>query len=163
MLFHHMRRPALASIEIQGKSEHHHLLSKANVLHRFIAKFLDLLIVSASSKLIPPIGFFIGLTYLLISDGLWQGQSIGKRIVGIYTIKVSIGEAGSFKESMLRNSTLAVGFMAGVVPYVGWIFLVAVIGVEALLIIGNKRGIRIGDELAQTQVIDHLPVPQAMT
>ena len=153
----------MASIEIQGGSAPHHPLSKANVLHRFIAKFLDLLIVGASLKLIPPVGFFIGLTYLLISDGLWQGQSIGKRIVGIYTIKVSIGEAGSFKESMLRNSTLAVGFMAGVVPYVGWIFLAAVIGVEALLIIGNNRGLRIGDELAKTQVIDHLPVPQAMT
>ncbi len=152
----------MASIEIEGESTPQHPLSKANVLHRFIAKFLDCLIIGASMKLVPPVGFFIGLTYLLIADGLWQGQSIGKRIVGIYTIRASMKEAGSFKESMLRNSTLAAGFVAGLIPYVGWIFVVAVVGVEALLIIGNHRGLRIGDEIAQTQVIDRLPVQQAM-
>jgi len=30
----------------------------------------------------------------------------------------------------------------------------AILGVEALLIIGNAQGLRIGDELAHTQVVD---------
>jgi hypothetical protein len=31
---------------------------------------------------------------------------------------------------------------------------VAILGMEALLIIGNAQGLRIGDELAHTQVVD---------
>ncbi len=139
-------------------------MPKAHVLHRFIAKFLDLLIVAACAKLIPPIGFFAGVTYLLIADGLWEGQSVGKRVIGLQTVRISAsggeGGAGSFRESILRNVPLAVGWVAGLIPYVGWLLVGAVVALEALLIIGNDRGLRIGDEIAQTQVIDRLPVPQ---
>lgn len=134
-------------------------MPKANVLHRFIAKFLDFLMVAAFAKLIPPIGFFAGVAYLLIADGLWEGQSVGKRIIGLQTIKVG-GGAGSFQESILRNVPLAMGWIAGVTPYVGWLLVGGVLVLEALLIIGNDRGFRIGDEIAQTQVIDRLPVSQ---
>jgi len=37
---------------------------------------------------------------------------------------------------------------------VGWLGAAAVLGIESLLIIGNERGLRIGDELAHTQVVD---------
>ena len=146
----------------EDKLEQPHESSKADVLHRFIAKFFDFLIVGASAQIVPPVGFFIGLTYLLIADGLWQGQSIGKRVVGLYVIKTSDSEVGSFRESMLRNAPLAAGFIAGLIPYLGWFFIGAVILLEALLIIGNHQGLRIGDEIAQTRVMDHLPVPQMM-
>jgi len=138
-------------------------MPKANVLHRFIAKFLDFLIVAACAKLIPPIGFFAGVAYLLIADGLWEGQSVGKRIIGLQTIKVSGGGAGSFQESIIRNVPLAMGWIAGVIPYVGWLLVGGVIALEALLIIGNDRGLRIGDEIAQTQIIDRVAVPQTTT
>jgi hypothetical protein len=49
---------------------------------------------------------------------------------------------------------LAVGYFAFQIPYVGWLGTVAVLGIEALLMIGNERGLRIGDELAHTQVVD---------
>ncbi len=135
-------------------------MPKANVLHRFIAKFLDFLIVAAFAKLIPPIGFFTGVAYLLIADGLWEGQSVGKRIIGLQTIKVSAsgggGGAGSFQESIIRNVPLAMGWIAGVIPYVGWLLVGGVLVLEALLIIGHDRGLRIGDEIAQTQVVDRV-------
>lgn len=134
-------------------------MPKANVLHRFIAKFIDFLMAAAFAKLIPPIGFFAGVAYLLIADGLWEGQSVGKRIIGLQTIKVG-GGAGSFRESILRNVPLAMGWIAGVIPYVGWLLVGGVMVLEALLIIGNDRGLRIGDEIAQTQIIDRQPVPQ---
>ena len=94
---------------------------KAHVLHRFIAKFLDFLIVAACAKLIPPIGFFAGVTYLLIADGLWEGQSVGKRVIGLQTVRIGEGGAGSFRESILRNVPLAVGWVLGLIPYVGWL------------------------------------------
>jgi len=54
--------------------------SKANLLNRFIAKFIDLLIVGAFLKFLPPIGFLAGLTYLLVGDGLYDGKSLGKNL-----------------------------------------------------------------------------------
>jgi uncharacterized RDD family membrane protein YckC len=137
--------------------------SKANVLHRFIAKFIDFLIIAACSKLIPPIGFFGGIAYLLIADGFWEGQSVGKRLIGLQTMKAAGNGTGSFKESILRNAPLAAGWVIGLIPYVGWLLFGAVVVLEALLVIGNDRGMRIGDEIAQTQVIDRVPVSQTAT
>ncbi len=127
---------------------------KADVLHRSIAKFVDLLIVAALAKLLPPVGFFGGLTYLLISDGLWPGQSAGKRLIGVRAVRTSDGRAVSFRESILRNAPLAAGVFATAIPYLGVLLLLAILAFETLLVIGNEKGLRIGDELAATQVID---------
>jgi len=51
---------------------------KAQVLNRFIAKMIDLLIDAAVSKLVPPIGVLAGLAYLLLADGFGGGRSVGK-------------------------------------------------------------------------------------
>jgi hypothetical protein len=40
------------------------------------------------------------------------------------------------------------------VPYVGWALASVLTGFEALLVIGNDQGLRLGDELARTQVLD---------
>ena len=55
---------------------------KAQVLNRFIAKMIDLLIVAAVSKLVPPIGVLAGLAYLLLADGFGGGRSVGQRLIG---------------------------------------------------------------------------------
>ncbi len=52
------------------------------------------------------------------------------------------------------NVPLAVGYITLQIPYVGWLGTAAILGIEALLIIGNEHGLRIGDELAHTQVVD---------
>ena len=155
-------RMSLEIEENEGQSDPEKGTVKANVLHRFVAKFVDFLIVAASSEIIPPVGFLVGLTYLLIADGLLQGQSIGKRIVGLTTMKVSLIKVASFRDSALRNAPLAAGMVLGLIPYLGWIFLGVIIGLEALLIIGNDQGLRIGDEIAQTQVTDRVTIPQTM-
>jgi len=59
-----------------------------------------------------------------------------------------------FRESIIRNVPFAVAQMAFIVPYVGWILSAVIIAFEAVLIIGNEQGRRIGDELADTQVLD---------
>lgn len=95
---------------------------KARELNRFIAKTIDILIVFALSRVLPPVGFWAGLTYLLIADGFFDGRSLGKRLVGLKTVLASnslpqqegfIGKKGvcSFKESMIRNSPLALGYI----------------------------------------------------
>jgi hypothetical protein len=62
--------------------------------------------------------------------------------------------AAGFRESIIRNLPFAVAQLAFAVPYVGWLVSVAIIVFEAVLIIGNEQGRRLGDEVAGTQVLD---------
>jgi len=133
-------------------------LPKADVIHRFIAKFIDFLIVAAFARLIPPVGFFAGMTYLLIADGLFQGQSIGKRLIGLQTLRFENGAAVSFRESILRNIPFSAAYLCLLIPFVGWLLGGGVVLIEALLVIGNPQGHRVGDEIAKTQVIEQRPV-----
>lgn len=127
---------------------------KARVLNRFIAKFVDLILVAAAGRLVPPVGWLAGLAYVLIGDGLTGGQSLGKRLIGLQTVVPRSREVSGFRESIIRNVPLALAYLLFPIPYVGWALAVAVVLVEALLIIGNEQGLRLGDELAHTQVLD---------
>jgi RDD family len=127
---------------------------KALPLNRFIAKLVDIIIVAAADKLVPPIGWLGGLAYVLIADGFSGGRSIGKRLIGLQTVVRPTHEIAGFKESILRNLPLAVGYLLYPLPYIGWLVAFAITGLEALLILGNDQGLRLGDEIAQTQVLD---------
>ncbi len=127
---------------------------KAQVFNRFIAKFLDILIVAAASEIASPIGWIVGLTYILIADGFSGGRSLGKRLIGLQTVIPQTHEVPGFKESIIRNFPFGLALLLYQVPYVGWLAALAIIMVEALLVIGNDRGLRLGDEIASTQVLD---------
>jgi uncharacterized RDD family membrane protein YckC len=127
---------------------------KAQVLNRGIAKLIDLLIVAAAGQMFVPVGFLGGLAYILIADGFAGGRSIGKRLIGLQTALPDRREPAGFRESIIRNLPFAVAHVAYAVPYVGWLVSAAIIGFEAVLIIGNEQGRRLGDEVAGTQVLD---------
>ncbi len=132
----------------------------ADPLSRWVAKFIDILVVAAASQLVPPIGFFGGVTYLLIADGIQPGQSLGKRLLGL-EVRGPHGRSCGVRESMLRNGILAAAYavwhllsgggwmMAGL----GWLVLALIFGVEGVLLAGNPQGLRLGDEVAETRVI----------
>jgi len=131
------------------------VLPKAVILHRFIAKLIDFLIVLLLSRLVSPVGFFMGITYLLAGDGFFHGKSVGKLLVGLQTYVPQKKKNGSFRESILRNFPLLLGYLAlAWIPVIGWLLFAGVVGIEMLLMIGNEKGMRIGDELALTQVVD---------
>jgi hypothetical protein len=127
---------------------------KAQVLNRFIAKLVDLLIVAAADKLVPPVGFLTGLAYILVADGFAGGRSVGKRLIGLQTILPRAREAAGFKESIVRNLPFGLAYLMFEIPYVGWLVAGAMLSLEGLLIIGNDHGRRLGDEIARTQVLD---------
>ena len=129
------------------------LYHKATVLNRFIAKTLDFLIVLGLGEIAPPYGFWAGLWYFLVADG-FSGQSIGKRLIGLQTWVSDLHATAGFKDSIIRNMPMAVGYLAWQIPYLGWLATGAIFSLEALLILGNDRGVRIGDELAHTQVVN---------
>lgn len=127
---------------------------KAQILNRGIAKLIDLFIVAAAGYMFVPVGFLGGLAYILIADGFAGGRSIGKRLIGLQTVLPSRREVAGFRESIIRNLPFAVAQVAFAVPYVGWLVSVAIIAFEAVLILGNEQGRRLGDEVAGTQVLD---------
>jgi len=127
---------------------------KAQVLNRGIAKLIDLFIVAAAGQVIVPIGFLGGLAYILIADGFAGGRSIGKRLIGLQTVLPERREAAGFRESIIRNLPFAVAQLVFAVPYVGWLVSIAIIAFEAVLILGNEQGRRLGDDVAGTQVLD---------
>ncbi len=127
---------------------------KAHVLNRLIAKSLDLILVAAADRLVPPVGWLAGLAYVLIADGLSGGSSVGKRLIGMQTVIPGTRDVAGFKESIIRNLPLAAAYLLFPLPYVGWFLTLGIISVETLLLIGNDRGLRLGDEIARTQVLD---------
>ena len=127
---------------------------KATVLNRFIAKLIDLFLAAAAAEVIASVGFLAGVAYLFVADGFAGGRSIGKRLIGLQTVLPDIREPAGFRESIIRNIPFAAAQLLFSVPYVGWLASAAIVGFEAMLIIGNEQGRRLGDELAGTQVLD---------
>lgn len=142
----------------EGGQEEEVLISsvypKANSLNRFIAKFLDLLIVSAIGQIPLGISFLAALSYLLLADGFANGKSIGKQLIGLQTLIPESDRGISFKESIIRNFSLGIAFLLAQIPFIGWLLGLSLLAFESLLLLGNIKGRRIGDELAGTQVRD---------
>jgi len=127
---------------------------KADTLNRSIARFIDILVALLLSRLPDYIGFFAGLTYLGIADGLMGGRSIGKRIIGLKAVYAKDGRPADIRGSILRNSTVGLLYIISRIPFVGWALACLGLGFELLLIIGSPEGRRLGDEIADTLVVD---------
>lgn len=138
-------------------------MKKGDSVHRGIAKAIDFVLVGALS-LIPRVGIFAGAIYILISDGFFNGQSIGKKLIRLRVVFEKEGEAEqpcTFRYSMIRNLPYAVVITLGSIPILGW-FIIFPLGVlfalvEAYFVYADDEGIRIGDIYAGTQVIDDTP------
>ncbi len=130
------------------------IFPKGNTLHRFIARFIDLLVVAAIAEVPLRIRFVAAVTYLLLSDGFSGGRSVGKRLIGLRTVVPGSGTVCTFKESILRNFPLALAVGLFFLHWLTGILSVAIFLFEGFLIVGNDRGLRLGDEIARTQVID---------
>lgn len=101
------------------------------------------------------IGFVISLIwfcfYSLARDGLGRGQSLGKRICKLMVINTSTGQPCNFWGAILRKSPSAAIFIVGFpVFYLGGLLFL----IEPIVAIVNERGLRMGDMLAKTQVIE---------
>jgi len=128
-------------------------LKGASLFLRAIAKALDFIIIAAATEIIPKAGFFAGLAYLLIGDGLFDGRSFGKKIIGLRVVSTNTDKPCSFRDSILRNSMFGLGYLFYKIPWFGWIFMVIVTVLEFVILLGSKDGMRLGDEIAKTRVI----------
>lgn len=127
---------------------------KANLLNRFIAKFIDFLVVALLYEIPLKISFLMGVVYLFIADGFVAG-SIGKRLIGLRIVAVENQKTVAFRESIIRNIPFGIAYLAYTIPFVGWLIAAGIVALESFLMIGNPHGVRLGDEMAKTLVLEN--------
>lgn len=129
--------------------------SSANIVFfRILAKLIDLIIVIILWKTFPNSGLFIGIFYLLISDGIFRGRSIGKKLLRLRVINTERNYHADFRDSIIRNLSIGAPLFFLIIPIIGWLICLFVIIIEFIITIGDKEQKRLGDFLAHTQVIE---------
>ncbi|MCB0326005.1 MAG: RDD family protein [Bdellovibrionales bacterium] len=137
-------------------------MKRAHYIHRFGAKAIDL----------GPFLFFYGDlsffwlllagAYIACADGLFKGQSIGKRIVGLRTLEIidpvdHKTQACSYLASAIRNSPFVLMLFLGKIPLLNILFWLVgglFVLVEMYFIYTDEESTRIGDIYAKTQVVE---------
>ena len=84
----------------------------------------------------------IGAAYLLLRDGV-RGQSLGKLWLGLVVINLETSEPCTLKDSVWRNALF-------LIPGAN----VAALVLEAVTTMRDPQGQRLGDRIAQTQVVE---------
>jgi uncharacterized RDD family membrane protein YckC len=95
---------------------------------------------------------FIGAVYLLLRDAVIPGQSVGKFLFGLRVINLGNGRPCGRIQSAQRNFIL-------VVPGLN----VVAIALEAVAVPRDPQGQRLGDKLANTQVVEGFGAREFMT
>lgn len=139
---------------------------KANLTNRFIAHIIDAAIMVGGMFL-----FYVpGIVYAFIKDGLMNGQSIGKKMMGIMVINVDTNEPCSILNSAGRQlPMLIISAIIGIISMksngennVGIVIVFISISILILdiVLISGEKGMTIKDFLSGTQVInvaDYIP------
>jgi uncharacterized RDD family membrane protein YckC len=131
---------------------------KASLLLRAAARLIDSVICWAMYVSVGPAGVMLSLLYILFADGLLAGQSPGKKICGIKVVYVPTRSGARHRDSVLRNAPFGLIIILSMLPEFGhrafFAGLGVIGGIEALLCLREREGLRLGDLWAQTQVID---------
>lgn len=92
-----------------------------------------------------------------------EGQSLGKRIIGLRTLDEATGTPCSLLGSFMRNLPLGVVIISSQVPVLG-LFLFSgfclFVSLEVYLLMTLETGVRLGDVMANTLVVDHFELAQ---
>jgi len=126
----------------------------ADLTTRSVAGFIDLLLITGLTRLPDITGFLASIGYILIRDGLFERQSVGKKLIGIRIVSADGPERpAAFRESIIRNTPLAAAYLLWLIPFAGWALGPLVVAVEYVTALGDERSMRIGDLLARTEVM----------
>ena len=132
---------------------------KASVLKRVMARIVDLLIAWVLALFLPPAGVIAGMVYLAVADGLQKGQSLGKMVFGLDVVKPD-GSPCDLRSSIYRNIPFVLMYLFFALGFFGWILLVIVglpiLLIELWLIYVDDKGERLGDRIADTNVVEGL-------
>ena len=134
---------------------------KADVSKRVIAFLIDLAVYVVILILLY---FWLGLgdyltgliagLYIVFRDGLFNGQSIGKKLMRQRVINLAADSACSFTDSAKRNVILYLPNLFRFVHFLGGIIGLVIVALELYFIFSNEKALRWGDQFADTQVLD---------
>lgn len=152
--------------------ERTHYPEAADPTARLMAKLIDAAIAGMLARLAFPFGMVLGLLYLLSADAMGNGQSVGKRLLGLRTVEPSTGLPATVGQSLKRNLDLALLYGLVFIPLLGYVLAlvlgVFVLTVEIYAVLREPHGLRMGDLWAQTQVVgratirlDQTPEPES--
>lgn len=145
---------------------------KADLVKRFLAALIDGIIGAVGYAVIAifssALGWLLYAAFILVRDGLSldfaDGRSPGKKVMKLRPVRLDGGPM-DIQASIKRNWPLALGaIVSGLLFLGGWRLyinfswlatLASLLGlVEAILVIVDKDGRRIGDKVGDTQVIE---------
>ena len=122
--------------------------AKADVMKRLFAATIDGIAVITTGYFYASTRFafvlVVGALYLLLRDSV-RGQSLGKFFMGLVVINVETGRPCTLRDSVWRNAML-------VIPGAN----VVAVFLESITIVRDPQGQRLGDKVAQTQVVEGL-------
>ena len=150
-------------------ANHYPVYPKAPLVNRFFASFLDNVIgygLAIPASLLYVIGlaqfentngsvfsivllifaalfFLIPITYIFIKDGLGNGQSWGKKALGLMVVYLPTNTPCSKANSFFR--ALISGILT-FIPLIGWLL-------EPIMVLATADGRRLADKIANTQVV----------
>lgn len=136
---------------------------KAELLPRLLARLTDSILAAVLPAAGGSVGGIAAVLYLLFADGMFHGQSPGKKLLGIKVVRLGAGRLPSGgdidpRESALRNFPFALALLLFFIPAIGhFLFLTAgsaLIVFEGWQVVSDKLGLRMGDLFAGTQVVD---------
>jgi hypothetical protein len=143
-------------------------LTKADPVKRIIAFIIDA-VASMIIGLIPLVGGIIGALYMLLRDALpieaLEYKSIGKKLLKLSVVNIEEPTSKiDYAASAKRNWMFALGpimLFFFLIPIIGWIIDILIgiavfilVIIEIIKIFSDEKGIRLGDKMAGTMVIE---------
>lgn len=129
---------------------------KAGYGKRFIAALVDGIITGVVS-LIPTVGWVVAVAYSLAKDGLFEGASIGKKLMKLKVRTLDGGQA-DYMVSVKRNAIFAIPNVFMIIPVLGFLLAgpvgLAIAIVETFFVFTDPLGRRIGDKFAGSVVVE---------
>ena len=110
-------------------------VKKAEPVNRLLAGLIDWVVVSVGMILC----VLPGLAYALLKDTLYDGRSIGKKVMGLQVINSQTLTPCKMMESVIRNVSLLIPVFSLV---------------DVIMVFVDKDNLRFGDKWANTMVIE---------
>lgn len=134
---------------------------RTSVFNRIMARSIDLLvavtILILGKALWWPLGVGLATAFCALSDGFGDGQSIGKRILGLRVEGFAGNQGCDPASSIVRNLPFALAVFLASTPLL-WLFFLLValplLALEGYLLFSVDSGVRLGDVLGNTQVVE---------
>lgn len=136
-------------------------LVKAEPRARIAARAVDTFIFILLARSITFVGPLAALCYLLLGDALIDGASVGKKLFGLRAVKADDDSPVGIFDALLRNAPLGLAGLFVLIPVIGWFLFgtlgLLILGFETVMLWRDDQGVRAGDILAGTKVIDRRP------